>query len=762
MAETRESGKGLRQEMTGIGLLAVALYAGISLYSYSEVSNWGGIVGKHLSTVLLMSIGYASYLFPILLGVISVEFILRRDFNLRVAIPVSFLIFVVSLSALLSGIIEGGLAGGFIGDFLARYMVGYLGFTGAVIILSAVVVIATLVATGLSFLHTGAFLALKSAHLTRAAYKAIAWKGEKEAMTEVAEKTSGARRNDKNGKKAGETASVAGTSGSPAIITPQIHAFKKKSDKNKAEEETEELEFTSPKGNFKLPPLSLLDQVPPKKNLVDNNTLLENSRVLAGKLADFGIEGRVVEVRPGPVVTMYEFEPAPGIKVGRITSLSDDLALAMKAVSVRIVAPVPGKSVVGIEVPNRMKEIISFRELLECRSFSMSRSPLSLALGHDISGNPYITDFAKMPHLLVAGATGTGKSVSVNAMILSLLYKATPEDVRFVMVDPKMLELSAYEGIPHLITPVITNPKKAAGALRSIVNEMGRRYKLMAVKGARNVDKYNQILEAEESAASVKGGVGAVEETAGKGAARSAQVSETRGEAEDHRRLPYIVVVIDELADLMMTSGKEVEECLVRLSQMARAAGIHLLVATQRPSVDVVTGLVKTNFPARIAFKLFSKTDSRTILDTGGAETLLGEGDMLFVPPGTSEPRRIHGVYVSETEIRKVTEFWKKQGSPLYDKVIIEESESYANPTETDEDLSEEFLRRYDEAVELASTLDMISTSYIQRRFRIGYNTAARIVEKMEKEGVVGPAQGSRPREVLINRQPGGGPSGGI
>jgi S-DNA-T family DNA segregation ATPase FtsK/SpoIIIE len=418
---------------------------------------------------------------------------------------------------------------------------------------------------------------------------------------------------------------------------------------------------------------------------------------------------------------MYEFEPAPGVKVGRITSLSDDLALAMKAMSIRIIAPIPGKSVVGIEVPNQERDLIHLREMLECPAFQKSRSRLTLALGKDIAGSPYMADLARMPHLLVAGATGTGKSVAVNAMILSILFKATPEEVRFLMVDPKMLELSAYEGIPHLITPVITDPKKAAGALRSIVVEMGKRYRLMAEKGAKNIEKYNQMLD------------------------------EAFEEGAEDKKLPYIVVIIDELADLMMTSGKDVEECLVRLSQMARASGIHLMIATQRPSVDVVTGLIKTNFPARIAFQLPSRTDSRTILDAGGAETLLGQGDMLFLPPGTSKLQRIHGAYVTEPEIKRVTDFWKNQGAPQYDNVLMEEAENAL--VETDEDLGEEFLRRYDEAVAMAAELKMISTSYIQRRFRIGYNTAARIIERMEKEGVVGPAQGSRPREVLLRKE---------
>jgi S-DNA-T family DNA segregation ATPase FtsK/SpoIIIE len=350
-------------------------------------------------------------------------------------------------------------------------------------------------------------------------------------------------------------------------------------------------------------------------------------------------------------------------------------------------------------------------------------SKLTLALGKDLSGATHVADLMKMPHILVAGATGAGKSVAVNAMILSILYKATPEDVRFIMIDPKMLELSAYEGIPHLLTPVITDPKRAIGVLKSVVAEMGKRYRLMADKGAKNIERYNSILEEE-----AKSGRGEEEE-------------------DEHKKLPYVVVVIDELADLMMASGKDVEEFLVRLSQMARAAGIHLLVATQRPSVDVITGLIKTNLPARISFQVPSRIDSRTILDTSGAEALLGEGDMLFLPPGSTKLQRIHGAYVSEAEIKNVTDFLKKQGKPAYHREMTEAKAS--SSARDEDDLGEGFMARYREAVSLARKLDVMSTSYIHRRLRVGYNTAARMIEKMEGEGIVGPAQGSRPREVL-------------
>jgi len=704
----QEKDNGIRQEILGIALFAVALYSGISLFSSWREANWGGWLGDLLSGAFLASIGYTSFVFPFILLLLSVGLVLRRFFRFRVVVPVCFLFFVLSSSALFSLIAATEEAGGFAGAFLSRLLSDFVGATGAIIFLSAVILITFLVATGLSIIQ----LAVKALPPTVSVFRFIIEKmrSNKEAVEEDDDEEE--TPSPKKEKKVIEEKPKEKPAASPAIIAPKIH------NRRQAEEPEEALEFTTPKGSFKLPPLTLLDPVPKKNTSVDDKALLENSKVLEKKLQDFGIEGRVLEVRPGPVVTMYEFEPAPGVKVGRITNLADDLALAMKAMSIRIIAPIPGKAVVGIEVPNQTRDTILLREMMECPAFSKSRSRLSLALGKDISGSPYIADLARMPHLLVAGATGTGKSVSVNAMILSVLFKATPEDVRFLMVDPKMLELSAYEGIPHLITPVITDPKKAAGALRCIISEMGKRYKLMAEKGAKNIERYNQMIE--------------------------------DGGRPDEKKLPFIVVIIDELADLMMTSGKDVEECLVRLSQMARASGIHLMIATQRPSVDVVTGLIKTNFPARIAFQLPSRTDSRTILDAGGAETLLGQGDMLFLPPGTSKLQRLHGAYVSETEIKRVTDFWKNQGAPAYEDLAIEENEQAL--IDEDADLGEEFLRRYDEAVALAATLEMISTSYVQRRFRIGYNTAARIIEKMEKEGVVGPAQGSRPREVLLRK----------
>jgi S-DNA-T family DNA segregation ATPase FtsK/SpoIIIE len=463
--------------------------------------------------------------------------------------------------------------------------------------------------------------------------------------------------------------------------------------------------------------------------------LLANAKILEKRLEDFGVQGRVVEVRPGPVITMYEYEPAPGIKINKIVSLSDDLALALRAISVRIVAPIPGKAAVGIEIPNSVREPVYLKDILSREEFSQAESKLTLALGKDIFGNPFVTNLAKMPHLLVAGATGTGKSVSLNSMVCSLLYEADPEEVKLLMIDPKRLELSIYDGIPHLLHPVVYDPKAAALVLRWATEEMEIRYRLMAEKGVRNIERYNQKVEKE------------LKETRRKGGALLKETEGLEDRTGEHLSpLPYIVIVIDELADLMMVSARDVEASLTRLAQMARAAGIHLLLATQRPSVDVLTGVIKANFPTRVSFQVSSKTDSRTILDANGAEHLLGSGDMLFLPPGTSRLMRVHGAYVSEVEILRVVEFWKKQGHPVYDQSILKPKE------ETPEAESDGFDEMYDQAVAVVADSRQASISMLQRKLRVGYNRAARMIEKMEKEGVVGPADGVKPREVYIKK----------
>ena len=480
-----------------------------------------------------------------------------------------------------------------------------------------------------------------------------------------------------------------------------------------------------------------------------------NARLLVKKLADFGVDGEVVEICPGPVITMYEFFPGPGIKVSRIAGLSDDLSMALQALSIRIVAPIPGKGVVGIEIPNRNRETVFLREIFNCEDFHKHKMKLPMALGKDTAGFPVVTDLARAPHLLVAGATGSGKSVSINTIILSLLYTATPKDVRVIMVDPKMLELSIYEGIPHLLLPVVTNPKKAALALKWAVREMERRYRLMSDKGVRNIDSYNKKIEREEKEAEEHDAnrtvtVDEIEESFDDPIDEFTEEFTAVAEPLEHGHLPYIVVIVDELADLMMVAGRELEEYIARLAQMARAAGIHLILATQRPSVDVITGLIKANFPARLSFQVSSKTDSRTILDCNGAETLLGMGDMLFLPPGTSRLQRLHGAFVSDAEVQRVVDFLKKQGKPVYDKSIMAMKPGDDKGTEDDDEPIDD---RYDDAVALVAEAKQASISMVQRRLRIGYNRAARIIEKMEQEGIVGPSDGtSKPREVFINK----------
>jgi S-DNA-T family DNA segregation ATPase FtsK/SpoIIIE len=492
------------------------------------------------------------------------------------------------------------------------------------------------------------------------------------------------------------------------------------------------------KGGFKLPPVALLDMPPLEHAQIDEAALERSARVLEQKLADFGVEGRVVEVQPGPVVTMYKLEPGSGIKVSQIVNLADDLSMALRAATVRIQAPVPGEAVVGIEVPNRKREKIYLREILEAEEFGAAQSHLTIALGKDIAGRPAAADLATMPHLLIAGATGTGKSVSIHTMISSILFSATADDVRFILIDPKMLELSVYEGLPHLLVPVVVDPEKAAAALLWATQEMEGRYRMMRELGVRNIDGYNRAIGS---------GGELVELKRGDAAANAGEGEEWVDTPVKHRRLPKIVIVIDELADLLLSEGKTVERDITRLAQKARAAGIHLILATQRPSVDVLTGLIKANLPARISLQVTSRVDSRTILDSIGAERLLGAGDMLFMPPGTAKLRRLHGPFVSEIEIRKVCDFLRAQGAPDYQMEILETTapgESEGGDGDGDRDAL------YDEAVQIVIDTNQASISMIQRRLRIGYNRAARMVEQMEREGLVLPADGARPREVRV------------
>ena len=480
----------------------------------------------------------------------------------------------------------------------------------------------------------------------------------------------------------------------------------KKEEKVKIEEKSED--------GYQFPSLEFLDEPIHIEADIQEEEIYSNAKRLEDKLKNFGVEGTVVNVKPGPVITMYEFKPRSGIKISKIANLYNDLAMAMRAMSVRIVAPIPGKAVVGIEISNQKRQTVFMKDILSSKTFASSHSKLTLALGKDIVGNSYVTDLSKMPHLLIAGATGSGKSVAVNGMIISILYKSTPDEVKFVMIDPKMLELSIYDGIPHMLMPVVVDPKEASGSLAALISEMETRYHIMSEVGVRNIDGFN---------------------------------AKAKRKIIDYPTMPYIVVVIDELADLMMVAGKKVETYVARLAQMARAAGIHMIVATQRPSVDVLTGLIKANFPARISFKVSSKIDSRTILDMQGAEALLGRGDMLFMQPASSSLVRIHGAFISDDEIKNVTDFVKSQGSPEYSEELINATKEASGISDDDDfELDEMF----EEALNIIKEGGNPTISYIQRRLKIGYNRAARIVEQMEKKGILSKPDDRGKREILI------------
>jgi len=469
--------------------------------------------------------------------------------------------------------------------------------------------------------------------------------------------------------------------------------------------------------DYNLPSTDLLDPKVESHIQVDRNAVYEKATLIEDKLKDFGVSGKVTEIRPGPVITMFEYKPAPGIKINKIASLENDLAMGLSAVSIRIIAPIPGKDVIGIEVPNAKRELVVLREMLEDPEFSKSESFLTLALGKDIAGLPFYMDLRKAPHLMIAGTTGSGKSVLLNAIITSMLYKASPYELKFIMIDPKMLELSVYEDIPHLLHPVVTEPKKAAAALRWAVQEMDNRYRILSEEGVRDIETHNR------------------------------NVKKLNTEDKWDKLLPYIVIVLDELADLMMVAPSEIKESITRLSQKARAAGIHLIVATQRPSADIVAGLIKANFPARISFLVFSKIDSRIILDAGGAERLLGKGDMLFLEPGTSKLLRLQGALISDEEREGITEFVKSQGQPHYNEEI-----TYVEEKEDSDELDDEKDELYQKALRTIAETGQASISMLQRKLKIGYNRAARIVEIMEKEGVVGPQEvAGKPREVFID-----------
>ena len=708
----------MRKEIVGILLFFLVILTLISLLSYSptdpsinnatsagHIHNFFGLFGAHLAGILIGLFGLGAFWIPILLLLTSIHFFGNHTPKAIVLTIAGGIILVIATGSLLAikhnhVIIFGNKfsSGGMIGIPLKSFLIKYSNVMGGTIILVLLWIIGLILATGFSLIRflkrcwKGVVFSANRIHTSL-----IKWKEQrKKSKKSVQRKKDRVVRQEKK---------------------IQIKAPRPRQIKEVPVPRQEVFAFMRSETGFKLPSINLLDDSKEKLSSADDENLRMQSKLLEKKLDDFSVKGKVVAISPGPVITTFEYEPAPGIKINKIVSLTDDLALALRATSIRIVAPIPGKAVIGIELPNATRELVRFKGIVASRVFEKSKSKLTISLGKDIVGNPVVAELDKMPHLLIAGATGTGKSVALNSMICSLLYKSTPSEIKLIMIDPKRIELSNYDGIPHLITPVVTNVNKATNALFWTVREMERRYELLSEKKARHIKQYNQKIDKENNAK----------------------------EGKDAEKLPYIVVVIDELADLMLVASRDVEVALTRLAQMARAAGIHLILATQRPSVDVLTGIIKANFPTRLTFQVSSRTDSRTIIDTNGAENLLGNGDMLFLPPGTAKLQRIHGAFISEPELARIIEFLKDQKTPEYDKTIVK-----APQKEEDASDIEEYDERYDDALALITKNRQASISMIQRHLRIGYNRAARIIEMMEKEGIVGPSDGAKPREVLV------------
>jgi S-DNA-T family DNA segregation ATPase FtsK/SpoIIIE len=761
-------------ELVGFLLCVSALLLFLALASYSPLDpslnsasvltgsraarNWIGVVGALISDLVLQGFGIGAFLLPVFSAMLGVRWFRSRKVGSPIAKVLGgvwLLIFVPALLALLPGHLRWmnaipieGLFGRVVGDFLIHYF----NLAGAYIVCASVLAVALYLSTAFSF------AALQVWAPTRFAFAIALWDRwkdwrdarSKKRMQKELEKRRAAP------KPVITTQMVPARPANPpvqsqarvseAVRTGIDRTFAEDHEDEPAVESHPEPQAVSPEvteradsaqkpkttlpriaaGGFKLPPSSLLHR-PDEQQAIDADELKLLAQVLTGKYAEFDVHGQITQINPGPVVTTFEFKPEAGIKYSRITNLTDDLCLALKAESI-LIERMAGKSTVGIQVPNRDREIIWLRENIESTEFIGSKSKLTLALGKDINGRIVTADLNGMPHLLIAGSTGAGKSVAINAMIMSILYKATPDQVRLILVDPKRLELGNYEGVPHLYTPIITEPKLAANALRNAVREMERRLKLLAEKGVRNIDQYNKLFD-ENGTPSLF------------------------GEGAEERPLPYIVIIIDELADLMMLDSSNVEESITRLAQMARAVGIHLVLATQRPSVDVITGLIKANFPARMSFRVATKVDSRTILDANGAEALLGRGDMLYLPSGSARVHRLHAPFVTEKEIAAVVEFWRAQGLAEYEEKFLQaprEEREDGGPGaggDGNEEAANDPL--YEDAVKLVVEFGKASTSLLQRRLRIGYGRAAHLIDLMERDGIVGAADGPKPREVL-------------
>jgi len=744
------------REISVMALAVAALFLALALFSFHPddpgwsqavspgvIHNLGGVVGAWVANILLYVFGHPGYLLPFAFAFDGWRLLQARHQKLdwdRFHVGVRCAGFVMLLlgacglawmyfhagDALPRGI-RG--AGGVLGDAVGSLVLAALGNLGGTLTLLALLIIGVTLYSGLSWLRV----------MDRTGYWSMElWARISHRFSRVQDEAEGRR-----ARKERETVMQRDKQKTEHRLPPRIDpVIVEPTPGIRLEKEKQEHLFAPPADSV-LPPLNLLADPPPPKGRYSKEALEAMSRQVELKLRDFGVDVQVVAVHPGPVITRFELEPAPGVKGSQISNLAKDLARSLSVVSVRVVDVIPGKSVIGLEIPNEHRQLVTLGEILKSSEYEATDSPLALALGRDISGRPVVTDLNRMPHLLVAGTTGSGKSVALNAMILSILYKATARDVRLIMIDPKMLELSVYQGIPHLLTPVVTDMKEAANALRWCVAEMERRYKLLAALGVRNLGGYNRKIR----------------DAAGKGAALKDPAWKPTGlEGETApvlEELPLIVVVIDELADMMMTVGKKVEELIARLAQKARASGIHLIVATQRPSVDVITGLIKANIPCRIAFQVSARVDSRTILDQMGAESLLGHGDMLFLQPGTSIPERVHGAFVDDDEVHKVVNNIRGRGEPDYlEEILRGPAEGGAEAIPGLDAGSDEADPLYDEAVRIVTESRKASISYIQRRLKIGYNRAARMVEEMEKSGLVGPLESNGNREVLAGPPP--------
>jgi S-DNA-T family DNA segregation ATPase FtsK/SpoIIIE len=767
-------------ELIGFLLCVSALLLFLALASYSPLDpslnsasvltgthaarNWIGVVGALISDMTLQFFGIGAFLLPIFPALLGIRWFASRKIQSPIAKSLGgtwLVMFVPGLLALLPGHVRWlnvipieGLLGRVVGDLLIHY----LNVAGAYIVCATVLAVALYLSTAFSFSAIQLWLPTRFAFVTALWNRYQDWQEDRAKRRQqkeldkrriskplvktqlipsrqAAEPTVQARVSSEPRRTGIErmleperAPEVPATGGILAESLPGVDAAVDPEVTHRADSD-HKAKTTMPRiaGGYKLPSSSLL-QRPDEQQAVDADELKVLAQVLTEKYAEFEVHGQITQINPGPVVTTFEFKPDAGIKYSRITNLTDDLCLALKAESI-LIERMAGKSTVGIQVPNREREIIWLRENIESQEFMGSKSKLTMALGKDINGRIVVADLAGMPHLLIAGSTGAGKSVAINAFIMSILYKATPDQVRLILVDPKRLELGNYEGVPHLYTPIITEPKLAANALRNAVREMERRLKLLAAKGVRNIDQYNRLFDS--------GGTPSLFE-----------------EDSDDKPIPYIVIIIDELADLMMLDSSNVEESITRLAQMARAVGIHLVLATQRPSVDVITGLIKANFPARISFRVATKVDSRTILDANGAEALLGKGDMLYLPSGSARVHRLHAPLVTEKEIAAVVEFWKQQGSAEYQQQFLEAPKDERDGGSVGGDVEGssgggEDDPLYQDAVKLVVEFGKASTSLLQRRLRIGYGRAAHLIDLMEQDGIVGAADGPKPREVL-------------